>query len=133
MKTLNQIIKEIEGYQCTEGTEKDCEVRSQIIRVDLLFDAFMLFDSHMRKFDNPNVCFDFFDDMFVIFTALKKSTDTAEKKCKIEIGQISAYQYLQSVNIAFKRDELLTKYEGVDKEFVETITKDVDEYVYSTY
>lgn len=133
MKTLKQIIKEVENYQCTDGNEEDRVVRSQIIKVDLLFDAFQFFDSHIRNFENPNVCFDFFDDLFVVFTALKTSTDIAEKKCKLELNHTSANQYMKLVNFAFKRKELLEKYDGNDKKFIETITKDIDEYVNLTY
>lgn len=133
MKTIKQIIKKIRSYQCTEGSEKDCELRSLIIRVDLLWDAFMLCDAHIRQFVNPKDAFKMFDDLYQIFKILDSSIKAVEKKASIGLEKISEYQLLQTLNIAFERKELLTKYEGKDKKFVENITKDVDEYVKSTY
>ena len=134
MKTLEQVVKEIEGYQCTEGREEDREVRSLIIRVDLLFDAYTHLDAHVKKnFENIHDCFRLFNDMFDIFIALDPSIKAVEKQGEIGLGQISDYQRLQTLNIAFEREDLLRKYEGQDKKFVEAVTKDIDEYVHSTY
>lgn len=133
MKTLNQIIKEIEGYQCSEGSEKDCELRCLILRVDLLFDAFMLFDAYIKKFDKPQDLIKLMDDMLLIFKKMNSSIEDVQNRIGMGLEQITVCQCLQTANIVFDRKELLAKYFGNDKAFVETITKEFDEYVYSTY
>lgn len=133
MKTLKQIIKEIESYQCVEGNNADIELRSLIIKVDLLFDAFMLFDAYIKRYENPQDFIKFIDELLFIFNKLNSSLEAVQNRIGKGLEQISIFQCLQSINIVFDRKELLTKYEGSDKKFVETITKDIDEYIASTY
>lgn len=133
MKTLKQIIKEVEKYQCTEGIENDCELRTLTIRVDLLFDAFMLFDAHIRKLEKPEEYIKFMDDMLHIFKNLNSSIEEVQNKIGKGVGQITIYQCLQTMNMVFERKDLLIKYAGKDKEFVEAIINEMDEYFYATY
>lgn len=133
MRSLKQIISELDNYQCFEGSEADRELRCLIIKVDLLFDAFMLFDAYIKKYDNPQDFIKFMDEMLFIFNKMNSSIEAVQNRIRKGLEQISVYQCLQTINIAFERKELLAKYEGNDKDFVETITKEIDEYVKMTY
>lgn len=133
MKTLKQIIKDIERYQCTEGSEEDRELRSLIIKVDLLWDTFMQCDAHIKQFENPVDAFKMFEDMYNVFMILDLSIKAVEKKAGLGLKQISDLQCLQALDIAFERKELLLKYKGSDKIFVENIINAIDEYCSTTY
>lgn len=133
MKTLKQIIKEVQQYQCTEGSQADCELRTFALRVNLLRDIYDVCDAYMKRFDDYNLLSQFTDDFFLIVNQIEPSINAVQKRIKAGLDKNTLFECMRTIQLAFKREELLEKYEGKDKEFVEQIIRETEEYFDVTY
>lgn len=128
MNTLKQIIKEVQQYQCTEGNIADCELRTLALRVNLLREISDICYSHLKQFEKAETLFQYGDDVFLLANLIAPFTNDIQKKISEGLDQNTVFECLRTAQITFKRVELLTKYEGKDKEFVERIIMETDEY-----
>lgn len=133
MKNLKQIIKEVQKYQCTEGSEADYELRTLALRVNVLREMSDICMQKLKNFDDINKALQYTDDLISIAKLIEPFISDVQEKIHSGLGSNTVYECLRTMTIAFKRDELLEKYEGEDRKFVELIIRETEEYFTQEY
>ena len=133
MKNLKQIIKEVQKYQCTEGSEADCELRTLALRINLLRELSDVCMQRLKNFEDINIALQYTDDLILLMKQIDPFTSCIQEKIHSGLGNNTVYECLRTMTIAFKREELLNKYEGEDKKFVEQIIHETEEYFRQHY
>ena len=133
MKNLKQIIKEVQQYKCTEGSEADCELRTLALRVNILREMSDICMQKLKNFDDYNKSLQYTDDLIFLAKLIEPFISDVQKKIHSGLGKNTINECLRTITIAFKREELLDKYEGADKKFVEEIIRETEEYFNQQY
>ena len=133
MKNLKQIITEVQQYKCTEGSIEDCELRTLALRVNLIREMSDICMRHLENFDDINIALQYTDDFIYIAKLIEPFISDVQKKIHSGLGKNTINECLRTMTIAFKREELLGKYEGTDKKFVEEIIHEAEEHFNQQY
>lgn len=113
MKTLKQIIEEVQQYQCIEGNREDCELRTLAIRVNILreisdicFQKFKIDENYGKALCTAN-------DVIYIAKLIEPWIKAVQEKLSTCIdNQNIEIEFWRTVTLSFSREELLEKYEG---------------------
>ena len=132
MKTLKQIIEEVQQYQCTEGSKADCELRTLAIRVNVLREIFDIIGKSHGSNETSLPFENGFDSMLLMQVA-KPSFSAMVEKLQSNMDPYTVFEIKRTFNISGNREELLAKYDGKDKEFVERVIRETDEYFNSVH
>jgi len=133
MKNFKQIIKEVQQYKCTEGSREDCELRTLALKVNLLRELSDICMQKLKNFEDINKALQYTDDLILLMKQIDPFTSDIQKKIHSGLGDNTVYECLRTMTIAFKRDDLLEKYEGQDRKFVEQIICETEEYFTQEY
>ena len=133
MKTLKQIIEEVQQYQCTEGSKADCELRSSAIRVNVLREMYDIFVASFNNIDEATILYKTTDDFATLANLVEPFVAAITERLRTNMDPYTVFEIKRTLKISGNREELLAKYDGKDKEFVEQIIRETEEYFDVTY